>query len=533
MSELKKATLQEIKSDESAAAVGDPVSVQFNPSSLKLQITNSTTGGNTRGQQARQFTGSSSTTLTLDLVFDTADEGTTDAPRSVREKTDMVQKFVMPKGEGQNKQAPPKVRFQWGTLILDGVIDSISIDLDHFAADGTPLRAKVGLSIKEQDSKYEFLQSGAGANAGANPPPPGGSTPATPGALGGGVGAGLSASASLGLSASFSASASFGASAQFGVALGGESAAEFAARVGVDPAAWRGLAVTAGGGNSLSLEAGAEVAFSANLSASAGLGVSVGVGVGASVSLETSFGLEVGKGFTAVTGTAARAETAAGFALSAAGGVRAALEPVEIVKSQSAEQQARQAFASPSPSVSLAARGTSTGSARAALPATATATTKTTSGASAMSSINSGAKVGGGVSLGTSTTARPSKPEQLRPALATTGLPSQNSPSAAAPPPPRADTRSATFGFGVPLRPTVGAAADLRAGYLQGSVSLRSQTRVSGDPPMTDDPTTPPWVSLPSASRSRDAADKLQSATHPSRACGCGGGCGHRKKVRK
>src|SRR5438105_1952436 len=160
MSELKKATLQEIKSDESAAAVGDPVSVQFNPSSLKLQITNSTTGGNTRGQQARQFTGSSSTTLTLDLVFDTADEGTTDAPRSVREKTDMVQKFVMPKGEGQNKQAPPKVRFQWGTLILDGVIDSISIDLDHFAADGTPLRAKVGLSIKEQDSKYEFLQGG-------------------------------------------------------------------------------------------------------------------------------------------------------------------------------------------------------------------------------------------------------------------------------------------------------------------------------------------------------------------------------------
>src|SRR2546423_119073 len=336
MSKLEKATLQEIKSDESAATVGKPIPVQFNPSSLRLQITNNTTGGNTRGQQTRQYTGSSSTTLTLELVFDTADEGSTDKPRSVREKTDVVQKFVMPKGQSQDKQSPPKVRFHWGTFILDGVIDSITIDLDHFAADGTPLRAKVGLTIKEQDSKYEFLKSGAGANKGANPPPPGGSTPTTPGALGGGVAAGLSASASLGLSASFgasasfSASASFGASAQFGVALGGESAAEFAARVGVDPAAWRGLAVTAGGGNSLSLEAGAEVAFSANLSASAGLGVSVGVGVGASVSLETSFGLEVGTGVTAVAGTAARAETAAGFALSAAGGVRSGEHTSEL-----------------------------------------------------------------------------------------------------------------------------------------------------------------------------------------------------------
>src|SRR5207248_9100528 len=118
--------------DESAPGIGKPIPVPINPSSPRRQITNNTPGGNTRGQQTRQFTGSSSTTLTLELVFDTADEGSTDKPRSVREKTDMVQKFVMPKGEGQNKQAPPKVRFQWGTLILDGVIDSITIDLDHF-----------------------------------------------------------------------------------------------------------------------------------------------------------------------------------------------------------------------------------------------------------------------------------------------------------------------------------------------------------------------------------------------------------------
>jgi hypothetical protein len=121
-------------------------------------------------------------------------------------------------------------------------------------------------------------------------------------------------------------------------------------------------------------------------------------------------------------------------------------------------------------------------------------------------------------------------PDQPRTALARTGLlPPAHSNAAApsAPPPPRADTRSATFGFGVPLRPTVGAAANLRAGYLQGSVPLRSLTRSSGNPPATSNPTTPPWVSLPVQSRSRNAADKVQRELRP---CGCRKSCGCGRK---
>lgn len=514
MSELVKATLQKIKADESATPIGDPIPVQFNPASLQLQITNNSSGGDTRGSQVRQHLGTSSTTLTLELVFDTADEGDTDRPRSVREKTDLVQQFVMPEGQEQGKQAPPKLSFQWGSLIVRGIVDSISINLDHFAADGTPLRAKVGLTIKEQDTRYQFLQSGAGANKqGANAAAPGQPTSTQPGALGGGIAAGFSA----GLSAGISASASFGASAQFGVALGGESAAEFAARVGVDPAAWRGLA-TGSGSSSLSLEAGVEVGFSANLSASAGLGVSAGVGAGASASLETSFGLEVSAGVTAVAGVSARAETAAGFALSAAGGMSAALETVQIARSQSAEQQSRQAFAAPSPAQSLGTRGASSAIASTSLRAPSGPTT---------SSAN--LTTGNGAGANATAAARPSMPDQPRTALARTGLlpPARSGTSASAPPPPRADMRSATFGFGVPLRPTVGAAANLRAGYLQGSVPLRSLMRSSGNPPATTDPTTPPWVSLPVESRARDAADKLQRELRP---CGCRKSCGCGRK---
>ena len=66
---LSKATLQEIASDEGSTPKGDPVEVQFNPATLRLQISNTIEGGDTRGRQVRQYIGSSSTTLTIDLVL--------------------------------------------------------------------------------------------------------------------------------------------------------------------------------------------------------------------------------------------------------------------------------------------------------------------------------------------------------------------------------------------------------------------------------------------------------------------------------
>lgn len=492
MSELKKATLQEIKSDEKGTPLGPEIEVQFNPSTLKLQINNMTEGGRSQGRQARQFIGSSSTTLTLDLVFDTADEGTTDSPRNVREKTALVEKFVLPQGSRKDKQAPPKVRFHWGTLILDGIINNISIDFDLFAANGTPLRAKVGISIQEQNSKYQFLKAGAGANKAGNTPAPGA-------AFSGSVGI----SGSLGVSGSAGISA--GVSASFGAAIGGESSAEFAARAGLDPSAWRGLSV--GANSSLSLEAGAEIGFSAGMTASAGIGVSIGVEAGVSASLEGSFGLEATTGVSAVAGVGVGAGLAAGFNLSAAGGVSAAIESVKIAKAQAAEQKARQAFNTPAAAPSQ-------------LAATTTTTTTTISRAS---TITGGAGVAAHPPLPAQ---KPAMPEQRRAPLTGSGLPSSTTQQAArpAPAPPRADPRSTSFGFGVPLRSTVGQAANLRAGAIQGHVALRPQVS-SGEPPSTTDPTTPPWVSLPRKDRARETDDPSRASAHP---CGCATPCRHR-----
>ncbi len=486
--ELQKAMIAELDGDKEK----DSFPVQFNPTTLRLALTNQVEGGETQGKQVRQHIGASSTTLTLDLIFDTADEGTTQSPRSVREKTKRLEKFLVAKGEGQQENAPPRIRFSWGDLIVEGVVESITIDFEHFAANGVPLRAKVPLSIRGQDREKEMKADDSRKGA----PGPGGASAGLGASvgLGGSIGIGLGASvgigfgASVGVGLSASVGVGFGASASVGVALGGESAGEFAARVGVDPAAWRGLQI--GGESSLSLSAGVEVGFDTNLSASAGLGVTVGIEAGTKVSIEQSFGLATSTNLNAVSGVGVGTQLASGFALSSAGGVRAAIETVQTVKNVSAEQKARAAFKAPVK----------------ALPANVPA------------SVASAPRV----------SATPKSPEQTRLPLSRTGLPGPSAQQAAPPAPrvPRADPRASSFGFGVPLRSTFGAAADRRFESIQGAVSLRAKI-TSGDPPVTNDPTRPAWEALPARDPGRRAADKLQGKLQTSQPCGCAGRCKH------
>lgn len=488
MSELKKATLMEISADASATPVpGSEIDVQFNPASLKLDLANKVEGGDSKGRQNRQYLGKTSTMLTFDLHFDTADQGTTDAPVSVRTLTASVERFVLPKGDGNTKEKPPKARFHWDELIIDGIIESVSIDFDLFAPNGTPLRAKMGVSIKEQDAKYELLQTGPGANQPGNATPPG--APGTgPGSSGGGP------------------------TNSSGIALAGESAAEFAARMGLDPGAWRGIAGQLGASSSLSLQAGASINFDANLSVGAGIGISVGVEASASVSLGASFGLDA-KASASVTGPAA-ADISAGFALSAAGGVGSAIETVAIVKAQSASDNARRSFGPAAPASAPAAPKAS-GSAAVSV-GTASIPGPSVSAISAPQGVPP-----------PSITPQPSMPDQSRTPLMLSGMPSASSQETApsAPPPPTADPRAISFGFGVPLRARVGSAADLRASAATGRIPLRPRVPLS-QILSSNDPTAPPWTQLP-IGVVQAVADKTQSSRYPARPCGCSGVCRH------
>jgi hypothetical protein len=123
-------------------------------------------------------------------------------------------------------------------------------------------------------------------------------------------------------------------------------------------------------------------------------------------------------------------------------------------------------------------------------------------------------------------TPRPSMPDQSRTPLALSGMPPAALEAAPpAPPPPTADPRATSFGFGVPLRARVGSAADLRASAASGRVPLRPRAPVARVL-VSNDPTAPPWTQLP-VNIVRKAADAAQKNRYPARPCGCRGECTH------
>lgn len=428
---LTKAHLKGLRGDASGSTPLSPpldLDVQFNPASLRMTLRNETEGGRSRGRPSEQHLGTGSTDLSFDLHFDTADTGD-----DVQGMIWQVEKFVLPSVPG-SKQAPPRVLFTWGSFKFEGVMTGLQEEIDLFSSTGVPLRAKVGVTIHGQRPTDAAL-----AATGASATQPGAQKKTDNGPGSGGPQTPTDRTAT---------------------ALGGESAAAFAARNGVDPNAWRGLGAAALS-SPLSLAAGLEVDFSSTLSASVGLGAQSGVEADASTPIEQAFGLASSGGTAAAT--------AAGFALAAAGGVRAAIETVQTAKSTQAATSARTAFAAPAPTT----------------PAPAPT--------------------------------RPSAPDQPRTPLASTGLPVGPPPPAPpAPAPPRADPRAESFGFGVPLRPQVGQAAAERNGPFGGWV-------VVGVRPPSDERTvtTPSWVGL------RPVAAAVAPATRPAPCgCGCGGGCG-------
>lgn len=334
MNRLEKATLAPLGAGPSTTPAGPTFAMQFNPTSLRLQVTNNVDGGKNVNRTAEQSTGESSDTLTVELLFDTADEGTTDKATSVRTLTAQVMRFVRAKpGKGKGGQTAPRVQFAWGDFCFSGVMTSYSEDIDLFSSQGIPLRAKVQVTILGQDPSLESLARGPGSNTGDGSLPPGGV------ALRGGQVQHVD---------------------RIATALGGETAPGLAARLGLPPEAWRGLDL--GPVSPAALPAGHEVGFSEELSAALGLGLRTGVEAGLGKGLAERLGLPpmsdpMGAASTLLAAAGVPAADAA-IALSAAGGVRAAIQAVRSEDGRLAVVDALRAFDAPLQAIAARADGT-------------------------------------------------------------------------------------------------------------------------------------------------------------------------------
>jgi hypothetical protein len=164
---LAKAQLIEVIMDSTGnvTGTGKTVPVQFNPQTLKLNYSNQWGSGDQAQGSSTQFVSTSTTKLSMELWFDATlpvPDGMPDPGGDVRNMTELVTYFMTvqnPNGP-QNAKVPPSMKFQWGSFLFNGTMDSMDETIDLFSPDGVPLRSNVSISIIKHDLQFEFAQAG-------------------------------------------------------------------------------------------------------------------------------------------------------------------------------------------------------------------------------------------------------------------------------------------------------------------------------------------------------------------------------------
>jgi len=163
---LEKAKLIELVN---GTTPGKTVTVQFNPQSLKSNYSNQSTGVDQKQGSSPQFVGTGVTKLTMELWFDVTlpiPDGAPNPNGDVRNLTKDITYFMSlqnTNSSDQQTRTPPKLKFQWGSFLFSGVMDSVDETIDLFSPDGVPLRASVTVNLTKHDLTYEFAKSATGS----------------------------------------------------------------------------------------------------------------------------------------------------------------------------------------------------------------------------------------------------------------------------------------------------------------------------------------------------------------------------------
>ncbi len=167
MAELTKATLIELTQKFEEKPGAKPVTVQFNPDTLKVTFANQVVepkgGDQSGGNKGQQFVGAGTTKLALTLWFDVT-AMTQNPVDDVRLLTKEVIYFMTPQPTAKDPKQfiPPAVRFSWGSFLFDGIVDGLEESLEFFSPEGRPLRASIGLSLSQKNIlAVKFGEAGA------------------------------------------------------------------------------------------------------------------------------------------------------------------------------------------------------------------------------------------------------------------------------------------------------------------------------------------------------------------------------------
>lgn len=140
VSELAKAHIQVL---DQSGSIQQVIPVRFNPT--EYNVSKQVTYGNQQlpgmGSPLTQFVSGDSETLSMELLFDTYEQGI-----DVRVFTEQLDMLVEIDGD---LHRPPLCRFVWGTLIFKAAVESIDKRFTMFGMGGIPVRARVDITFRE------------------------------------------------------------------------------------------------------------------------------------------------------------------------------------------------------------------------------------------------------------------------------------------------------------------------------------------------------------------------------------------------
>lgn len=163
MKQPERGKLIPVSGKENTPDLDNAVDVQFNPTSLRVGLSNSLNSGDQRdSEKAAQYVSSSSSSLSIELIFDTTlpdsyvdEEDSPDVRLLTRRIAERFLKPGDPVEEGsEDRQIPSRCLFQWGAFEFVGLMEKFDETLDFFSPEGTPLRATVSLSLKEDSFQF-------------------------------------------------------------------------------------------------------------------------------------------------------------------------------------------------------------------------------------------------------------------------------------------------------------------------------------------------------------------------------------------
>jgi nucleoid-associated protein YgaU len=135
--------------------------VLFNPTEYSFDRSNTfkATAIPGLGAPLIQFINGECAQLSMDLFLDDyTDAPSSSAPggaKSVQERLDDLTGLLDIDSE---LHAPPPVRFAWGPLQFDGIIEKMTRKVTLFRPDGTPARATLSVSFKQYSTLADLLQ---------------------------------------------------------------------------------------------------------------------------------------------------------------------------------------------------------------------------------------------------------------------------------------------------------------------------------------------------------------------------------------